>query len=227
MFKITALVALTVSFASAQFLNVRDLQAAAATTSPTGGTWMNGTCARAAGATTDACVSGTCCVPVYVNGTLSTQLTASTGVCVPVGFAGTNTAISGTNWTLGSCLLSTSVGAYNANWNTNQSACNATTSCWASITWTLGGVQSNQSATNACYNKSSTPVNVQWYTYPNTSALVYPVQVDAKTIATCPAAASNATTGNATTGNTTTGTSSGVFVKASVALVAVFGALYF
>ena len=226
MFKIATALALTLSFASAQFLNVRDLQAAASTTSPTGGTWMNGTCARAAGATTDACTSGTCCAQVFANGTLSASLSATTGLCMPVGFANGLFQVSGTNWTIGSCLLSTAASTWTAGYNTNnQSACNTTTSCWSTVSMNLAGVQGNQTAFNVCMNKSSTPVNLQWWTYPSTSAFS---QVDAKVIGTCPAAAANGTTGNATTtGNTTTGTSSGVFVKMSVALVAVFGALYF
>lgn len=80
---------------------------------------------------------------------------------------------------------------------------------------------------NSCQNTSSTPVNLQWWTYPTTSPLVLGSQVDGKVVATCPAtsAASNSTAGN-TTGTTTT-TTSGVFLQASATVVAVLGALYF
>lgn len=86
MFKLTAIVALTATLAQAQFL--RDLQTA--TNSVSGGLWQNGTCARPASPTTDACATGTCCASILANGTLASGLTATTGVCVPTGFAGVN-----------------------------------------------------------------------------------------------------------------------------------------
>ena len=167
MFKLTTALALTLSFASAQFLNLRDLQAAAVnTTSPTGGTWMNGTCSRSAA--TDSCTTGTCCAQVFMNGTMSTLINATTGLCFPVGFANSLFQVGSANWTVGSCLLPASVTAYAASWNTNVSSCTAG-QCAASITYNFAGSNGNQTAVTACRNSSATPVNVQWWSYPGPS----------------------------------------------------------
>lgn len=67
-------------------------------------------------------------------------------------------------------------------------------------------------------------MNLQWWSYPYTSPLVYPVAVDAKVVATCPGPAQAASLTNAKNGTA----SAGDFIKTSlVALSALLGMLAF
>ena len=141
MLRIAFLVTLSLGLTSANFLTHRDLQAAVNTTSPSGGTWMNGTCSRTAA--TDSCPTGTCCSQIFMpNGTLGALINATTGLCFPVGFANSGFLVNNISWSIGSCLLPASVTAYAATWNTNVSSCTAG-QCAASITYNFGGSNGN------------------------------------------------------------------------------------